>query len=138
MFVKLDGKDIGYSKVTCCNFPYSLPCSISFEGFVHTDPSTGNIYYKAFKFGALKPAAGADIIQHLDEIQAGRIEIRGEEVVQLPGERVPQPFSTRWATDAANKRLPEGEGQHMTCSRGWVIGRPGRIVHRQVVYGSLA
>jgi hypothetical protein len=80
-----------------------------FEGFGSTDPNTGNRAYKAFKFGALKPAEHAVTIQHLDQIQAGRIEVACEAVV-ITGRRKDNTHhdDTSWATDAANKKLPEG------------------------------
>jgi hypothetical protein len=107
--MSLDGQSVGYTKIRCCDSPYGVNCSVDFEGFAHTHPSTGNIYYKAFKFGALKPAAGAATVEHPDQMQAGRIEITCEEVLQLPGELTPMAIDPTWGTDAANKKLPEGE-----------------------------
>ncbi|WIA08446.1 hypothetical protein OEZ85_007883 [Tetradesmus obliquus] len=55
VWVKLDGKCIGYTKAPLCESSTRC-CSVTFEGFAHTDPYSGNIAYRAFKFGSLKPA----------------------------------------------------------------------------------
>jgi hypothetical protein len=112
VFVKLDGQDVGYSKTVECLgrlYRLTLDCKVNFEGFAHTNPSTGNLYYKAFKFASLKPAAGAATVEHPDQIQAGRIEVTCQEVVVVPGETAPCWSDPTWGTDAANKKLPEGE-----------------------------
>ncbi|WIA28507.1 hypothetical protein OEZ86_011050 [Tetradesmus obliquus] len=80
-----------------------------FRGFHHTNPHTGNRSYKAFKFGALKPAAHAAIVEHLDQIQAGRIEVTCAAVVKTDSKQKRDTEDAKWATDAANKKLPEGK-----------------------------
>jgi hypothetical protein len=110
VFVKLDGQDVGYSK-TMESLGRQYAAKTEFQGFVHTNPSTGHLYYKAFKFASLKPAAGAATVEHPDQIQAGRIEVTWEQVMVLPGERETQCIDPSWGTDAANKKLPEGELQ---------------------------
>jgi hypothetical protein len=107
MKVRLDGRSIGYYKTA----QYSSregTCEALFEGFGCTHPSTGNICYKAFKFGALTPAAGAATVEHPDQIKAGRIEVKCQEVIQLYA-KVPNPRDREWAANNANKKLPEGE-----------------------------
>lgn len=111
--MKLDGKCIGYTKAPLCESSTRC-CSVTFEGFAHTDPYSGNIAYRAFKFGSLKPAAHAATVQHPDQIQAGRIEVTCEAVVRS-GTYEPRHCDTKWATDAANKKLPEG-GLLCTCA----------------------
>lgn len=81
VWVKLDGKCIGFTKAPLCESSTRC-CSVTFEGFAHTDPYSGNIAYRAFKFGSLKPAAHAATVQHPDQIQAGRIEVTCEAVVR--------------------------------------------------------
>jgi hypothetical protein len=105
MKVRLDGKDIGVAKSAHSS---NGTCEVLFEGFGSTHPSTGNICYKAFKFGALTPAAGAATVEHPDQIQAGRIEVKCEEVIKLYP-KVPKGRDREWAADNANKKLPEGE-----------------------------
>jgi hypothetical protein len=56
--------------------------SVVFPGFAHTDPCTGNIAYRAFRFGALKPATHAATVDHLDQLQAGRIDVTCEAIVR--------------------------------------------------------
>ncbi|KAF6250312.1 hypothetical protein COO60DRAFT_895156 [Scenedesmus sp. NREL 46B-D3] len=79
--VKLDGKYIGYSKRL--KHSTSGACERLFEGFDFTNPSNGYIYHKAFKFGALAPAADAATVEHPDLIQAGRIDVTCKAVVKL-------------------------------------------------------
>jgi hypothetical protein len=104
--VKLDGKCIGYTMAPLCE-SIKLGCSMVFQGFAHADPYSGNIAYRAFKFGALKPAAQAATVEHLDQIQAGRIEVTCEAVIAT-GSTTHTHRGSRWASDAAIKKLPEG------------------------------
>jgi hypothetical protein len=107
VMVKLDGRDIGYTK-TMKDRSITGTCKKLFEGFGCTDPNTGNIFYKAFQFGALTPAVGAFTVEHPDQIQAGRIEVECQAVVKLC-RKAATTRDVEWAADNANKKLPEGE-----------------------------
>lgn len=104
--VKLDGKCIGYSMTQLCSSS-RLGCEMVFHGCGRTDPLTGMIAYRAFKFGALTPAACAATVEHPDQIQAGRIEVTCEAVVKT-GQGTGKHRDAGWAADAASKKLPEG------------------------------
>ncbi|WIA08448.1 hypothetical protein OEZ85_007885 [Tetradesmus obliquus] len=105
VWVELDRKSIGYSWISHCE-GFRQDRSVVFHGFAHTDPYTGKVADRAFKFGALRPAAHAATVQHPDQIQAGRIEVTCEAVVRS-GKHNDAPSSIKWATDAASKKLPE-------------------------------
>ncbi|KAF6263575.1 hypothetical protein COO60DRAFT_375379 [Scenedesmus sp. NREL 46B-D3] len=79
-----------------------------FHGFGRTEPLTGMRAYRAFKFGALTPAACAATVEHPDQIQAGRIEVTCEAVVKT-GQGTGKHRDAGWAADAASKKLPEGK-----------------------------
>lgn len=106
----LDGQSVGYSK-TCHSSSSAVPAKTVLEGFTHT-ALDGTISYTAFKFGSLKPAAGAATVQHVNEIRAGRVDVMVDGVVKV-GESVPYPVhDVRWSDyGAAGKQLPEGEQQ---------------------------
>jgi hypothetical protein len=72
-YVKLDCKSIGYNK-TRMSEGCRRDCDMVFQGFPHKDPSNGSISYRAFKFGALKPAADAVEVDYLDQIQAAGLK----------------------------------------------------------------
>lgn len=81
----------------------------------------GTISFTAFKFGSLKPAAGAATVQHADEIKAGRIEVVVDGVVKV-GERTTHTgHDVQWRDNgAAGKKLPEGEQlQHNSQANNW-------------------
>jgi hypothetical protein len=111
-----------------------VDCTVNFEGFAHTNPSTGYLYYKAFKFASLKPAAGAATVEHPDQIQAGRIEVKCEEVIVLPGKREDRCLDPKWGTDAANKKLPEGELQGWLAYTACSSGRTHMSVKHRMVH----
>lgn len=119
VWVKLDGKDIGCTKASRCESS-RRGFSVMFRGFDHTNPHTGNRSQKAFKFGALKPAAHAAIVEHLDQIQAGRIEVTCAAVVRTGSKQKRDTEDAKWATDAANKKLPEG-GYAAAAADGFIL-----------------
>lgn len=119
VWVKLDGKDIGYTKASRCESS-RRGFSVMFRGFHHTNPHTGNRSHKAFKFGALKPAAHAAVVEHLDQIQAGRIEVTCAAVVRTGSKQKRDTEDAKWATDAANKKLPEG-GYAAAAADGFIL-----------------
>jgi hypothetical protein len=113
--VKLDGRELDYAK-RLQHSSSSNSCERDFEGFAYTEPSSGYVYYKAFKFAALQPTAGAATVEHPDQIQAGRIEVTCVAVVQhSDSHRSYHHGDRKWCTDAADKKLPEGALPQPTC-----------------------
>eukprot|EP00775_Hariotina_reticulata_P003766 gene3766-4025_t len=108
VFLKVDGVEVGYSKIVYkSRNPYS---DVGFQGFLNrqglgNQPTT----YRAFKVGACKPAENAAVVDHPDEIKAGRIDVGLSAVVAVGQRDVYSAIPARITNEAINKKLPEGK-----------------------------
>ncbi|KAF8073129.1 Bbs1 [Scenedesmus sp. PABB004] len=110
--LRLDGTDVGYSKLL---YPHAHYSTATFDGFLATAaaPTGGgdaSTTYRSFKFARLQPAADAALVDDPDDIRAGRIDLDCFTVVDV-GVGMTDPGGVRAVQPggAADKRLPEGK-----------------------------
>jgi hypothetical protein len=65
--------------------------------------------YRAFKTGACKPAQDAALVEHPDEIKAGRIDVALSAVVAAGKLDATVADPAHITNDAVKKKLPEGK-----------------------------
>ncbi|WIA29578.1 hypothetical protein OEZ86_012070 [Tetradesmus obliquus] len=105
----IDGIDVGFSKIM---YGDSRISEATFEGYLQQQANNdGPSLYRAFKFGACKPAEDAATVDHPDEIKAGRIELACDVVVATGYQDTSQPIGKPVVVgdEAARKKLPEGK-----------------------------
>lgn len=102
------------------------------------DAGSGHSLYKAFKFGTCKPSQEAAVVDHPDEIKAGIIEVKCDEVTSV-GHKDPAPVApVKLTNDAERKRLPEGQTPLFCMPRMHMLAVNCMWPHLQLACSNLA